>query len=85
MAYSGFGRASRRHGGSPVYVHVNFEVISVNGKPVDYAPVADTVWVPLKSVVVIRMKFKEFTGKSVFHCHILPHEDTGMMENFLIL
>jgi FtsP/CotA-like multicopper oxidase with cupredoxin domain len=77
------------HGGTeghPFHVHVNhFEVISVNGKPVDYAPVADTVWVPLKSVVVIRMKFKEFTGKSVFHCHILPHEDTGMMENFLIL
>ena len=30
------------------------------------------------------MRFKEFLGKSVFHCHILPHEDTGMMQNFLI-
>jgi FtsP/CotA-like multicopper oxidase with cupredoxin domain len=77
------------HGGTeghPFHVHVNhFEVISVDGNPVDYAPVADTVWVPLKSKVVIRMKFKEYTGKSVFHCHILPHEDTGMMENFLIV
>ncbi|HEY3453003.1 MAG TPA: multicopper oxidase family protein [Bryobacteraceae bacterium] len=77
------------HGGTeghPFHVHVNhFEVISVNGTPVDYPPVADTVWVPLKSTVVIRMRFKEFTGKSVFHCHILPHEDTGMMDNFLIL
>jgi len=77
------------HGGTeghPFHVHVNhFEVISVNGQPVDYAPVADTVWVPLKSSVVIRMRFKEFTGKSVFHCHILPHEDTGMMDNFLII
>lgn len=76
------------HGGTeghPFHVHVNhFEVISVNGTNVDYAPVADTVWVPLKSMVVIRMRFKAFTGKSVFHCHILPHEDTGMMENFLI-
>ncbi len=26
----------------------------------------------------------EWTGKGVFHCHILPHEDTGMMKNFLI-
>ncbi len=33
---------------------------------------------------MIRMRFKEFLGKSVFHCHILPHEDTGMMQNFLI-
>lgn len=23
-------------------------------------------------------------GKTVFHCHILPHEDTGMMQNLLI-
>ena len=77
------------HGGTeghPFHVHVNhFEVISINGAPVDFAPVADTVWVPLKSEVVIRMRFKEFTGKSVLHCHILPHEDTGMMENFLIV
>jgi FtsP/CotA-like multicopper oxidase with cupredoxin domain len=31
------------------------------------------------------MAFKEFAGKAVYHCHILPHEDTGMMQNFLIL
>lgn len=77
------------HGGTeghPFHVHVNhFEVISVNGKPVSYPPVADTVWVPLKSTVVIRMRFLQYTGKSVFHCHILPHEDTGMMDNFLIV
>ena len=28
---------------------------------------------------MIRMKFVEFTGKFVFHCHILNHEDHGMM------
>ena len=77
------------HGGTeghPFHIHVNhFEVISVNGAPAEKTPIADTVWVPLESTVVIRMKFKEFTGKSVFHCHILPHEDTGMMVNFLII
>jgi FtsP/CotA-like multicopper oxidase with cupredoxin domain len=31
------------------------------------------------------MKFKEYTGKSAFHLHILPREDTGMMENYLIV
>jgi FtsP/CotA-like multicopper oxidase with cupredoxin domain len=35
--------------------------------------------------VVIRMRFKQWTGKSVYHCHILPHEDVGMMQNFLIV
>lgn len=35
--------------------------------------------------VLVRHHFKEWTGKAVYHCHILPHEDTGMMQNFLIL
>lgn len=77
-----------QHGGTeghPFHIHVNsFEVIAVNGKMLEPGTIKDTVWIPAKSKVVIRMKFKEFTGKSVFHCHILPHEDTGMMQNFLI-
>jgi len=28
----------------------------------------------------IRMAFQNFTGTYVFHCHILPHEDAGMMQ-----
>jgi suppressor of ftsI len=30
--------------------------------------------------VVIRNAFSDFTGKFVFHCHILGHEDAGMMQ-----
>lgn len=77
-----------QHGGTeghPFHIHVNsFEVISVNGKLLEPGTIKDTVWIPAESTVVIRMRFKEFVGKSVFHCHILPHEDTGMMQNFLI-
>jgi suppressor of ftsI len=77
-----------QHGGSeghPFHIHVNsFEVISVNGAKLPPGTFKDTIWIPAKSKVVIRMKFKEWDGKSVFHCHILPHEDTGMMQNFLI-
>jgi multicopper oxidase len=29
--------------------------------------------------VVVRMQFEDFVGRFVYHCHILPHEDTGMM------
>jgi len=76
------------HGGTeghPFHIHVNhFEVVSIDGTPLSPVVVQDTVWVPMKSTVVIRMRFKEWLGKSVFHCHILPHEDTGMMQNFLI-
>ena len=77
------------HGGDeghPFHIHVNgFEVISVGGKPFPPGTVMDTIWVPAGSEAVIRMRFKDWVGKSVFHCHILPHEDTGMMQNFLIL
>ncbi|WP_119681296.1 multicopper oxidase domain-containing protein [Indioceanicola profundi] len=44
----------------------------------------NTIWVPVDTTVVIRAKFKRWVGKSVLHCHILPHEDTGMMQNSLI-
>jgi FtsP/CotA-like multicopper oxidase with cupredoxin domain len=30
--------------------------------------------------VVIRQRYPDFTGTFVLHCHILPHEDRGMME-----
>jgi FtsP/CotA-like multicopper oxidase with cupredoxin domain len=84
------------HGGTeghPFHIHVNhFEVISItstdNGQSTttSFPPgtIQDTIWVPVKSTAVIRMKFKQWAGKAVYHCHILPHEDTGMMGNFLI-
>jgi FtsP/CotA-like multicopper oxidase with cupredoxin domain len=72
--------------GHPFHIHVNsFEVISVDGKPVPPGTIQDTVWVGKGQTVVIRQRYKQHMGKSVFHCHILPHEDTGMMQNFLIL
>ena len=77
------------HGGTeghPFHVHVNsFEVISVGGNPLPPGTIQDTIWIPQDTIVVIRMKFQQWLGKSVFHCHILPHEDTGMMQNFLIV
>ena len=30
--------------------------------------------------VKIRTRFDDFTGLFVFHCHILAHEDRGMMQ-----
>jgi FtsP/CotA-like multicopper oxidase with cupredoxin domain len=72
--------------GHPFHIHVNgFEVISIGTIPQPPGLIQDTVWVTVNTKVVIRTKFKQFTGKSVLHCHILPHEDTGMMQNFLIL
>jgi len=80
---------SGEHGGTeghPFHIHVNdFEVKSIAGIEQRRGLIQDTIWVQQNTASVIRMRFKEWTGKSVFHCHILPHEDTGMMQNFLIL
>ncbi|MFG1705044.1 multicopper oxidase family protein [Nonomuraea sp. M3C6] len=64
------------------HVHVNdFQVISVNGRPYDSRGWQDTVQLPTRGEVVIRMRFRDFLGKYPFHCHILNHEDRGMMAN----
>ena len=81
--------ANTHHGsfeGHPFHIHVNsFEVISIGGVKQPPGLIQDTIWVPNNKTVVVRMRFKEYVGKSVYHCHILPHEDTGMMQNFLIV
>ena len=70
-------RSGEQH---PFHIHVNqFQVMSVNGRSVPPSGLQDTVPLPVGGTVVIRMKFVEFTGKFVFHCHILNHEDHGMM------
>ena len=73
------------HEGHPFHIHVNaFEVVSIGGVAQPAGTLMDTVWVTPGQDVVIRSRYKQWVGKSVYHCHILPHEDTGMMRNFMI-
>ena len=39
----------------------------------------DVVNVPAHSSIRVRIPFEDFTGNTVYHCHILDHEDLGMM------
>jgi len=40
----------------------------------------DSIWIPRnRGRVVFRMRFPDFVGAYVHHCHILLHEDNGMM------
>ena len=63
----------------PFHIHVNdFQVMTDNGEPI--APhYEDTIAVPPGGQIVIRTRFLDFPGKFVYHCHILAHEDAGMM------
>ncbi|HVK20749.1 MAG TPA: multicopper oxidase domain-containing protein [Actinokineospora sp.] len=60
---------------------VQFRVVSRNGVAV--APVEagwkDTVTVHAGETVLVNTTFTGFTGKYVFHCHLLDHSNNGMM------
>ncbi len=70
-------KASMDH---PFHLHTNrFQVIERNGQPERPLAWKDTVSVGSYETVTIRVKFEDFTGRTVYHCHILDHEDQGMM------
>jgi len=62
------------------HLHTNpFQVIARNGKPDPYQAWEDTLRVRANETVRIRIPFRDFAGKTVYHCHVLDHEDLGMM------
>ncbi len=70
-------KASMDH---PFHLHVNrFQVTERNGQPEPFLAWKDTVSVGSYETVTIRVRFEDFTGRTVYHCHILDHEDQGMM------
>lgn len=70
----------------PMHIHINpFQVVAINGEPVADRPWYDTHIVPAAGTLTIRSRFEDFDGDCVTHCHILPHEDAGMMMNVRIL
>ncbi len=69
----------------PFHVHGHaFQVISRDGKTEKLLAWRDTVLVKRNETVRVRIPFRDFAGKTVYHCHILDHEDLGMMGNLMI-
>jgi FtsP/CotA-like multicopper oxidase with cupredoxin domain len=62
----------------PMHIHTNaFQVIQPDGSP--ERAWRDVALVRAGDRLRIRMAFRDFTGKLMYHCHILDHEDLGMM------
>ena len=69
------------------HIHqLSFQVMSVNGKPEPFNGLLDTVRVPEHGQVTIRLPFTkpEIVGEFMYHCHVLKHEDRGMMQNIVV-
>ncbi|HLR43317.1 MAG TPA: multicopper oxidase domain-containing protein [Pseudogracilibacillus sp.] len=65
----------------PYHIHgTQFKVISVNGEepPAHLQGYKDTISLEPDDTVKLAVKFKE-EGVYMYHCHILEHEDNGMM------
>jgi FtsP/CotA-like multicopper oxidase with cupredoxin domain len=64
----------------PFHLHgFQFQVLDRNGVPERVRRWKDTVNVPKHETVRFIVRFDDFPGKWMFHCHILDHEDHGMM------
>ena len=70
------------------HVHdVQFKVLRVNGKlpPPLYAGPKDTILLFPGDQITIALRFEDYTGIYMYHCHFLEHEDRGMMGQFEVL
>ena len=64
----------------PFHIHTNtFQVVSESDRSPRFQAWKDTVNVPRGGSVRVRIPFQDFPGRTVYHCHILDHEDLGMM------
>jgi suppressor of ftsI len=71
----------------PFHIHqVHFLAYAQNGAPLPDPAWLDTVNVPYGGSVDVILDFTDpiIRGMSVFHCHLLNHEDKGMMAKILL-
>ena len=62
----------------PMHLHTNpFQLVDENGAA--ERAWRDVILVKAGAEARFRVAFKDFAGKTVQHCHILDHEDQGMM------
>lgn len=75
----------------PFHIHdIEFFVLDINGNPPppEYAGYKDVILVKPNDTVRFITKFTDFADDMVpymYHCHLLHHEDDGMMGTFLVL
>lgn len=75
----------------PFHIHdIQFQILTRNGQPPpeNERGWKDTVLVKQKETVRVIAQYSDFADPDVpymFHCHILEHEDAGMMGQFVVV
>ncbi|MBW1635095.1 MAG: multicopper oxidase domain-containing protein [Deltaproteobacteria bacterium] len=66
---------------------VQFQILSRNGRtpPAHEQGRKDTVLIMPGETVRIISRFRDYTGVYMYHCHLLEHEDDGMMGQFEVI
>ncbi|MGC4152307.1 MAG: multicopper oxidase domain-containing protein [Propionicimonas sp.] len=73
------------------HVHdVQFQILDIDGRepPPQLQGWKDTVWLPNSQRVRLIMRFTDYTSNEwpyMYHCHMLRHEDQGMMGQFIVV
>jgi FtsP/CotA-like multicopper oxidase with cupredoxin domain len=66
--------------GHPFHLHAwPFHVLAASAGTPPTGVRQDVVLIPARGWVRLRIPFTDYPGRSVYHCHILDHEDLGMM------
>ena len=71
-------------------INVRFRVVDDDGEPppARLAGPKDTVFIPPGATVRIVVRFSDYTDPTtpyMFHCHVLLHEDNGMMGQLTVV
>jgi len=71
---------------------MDFLVKSINNQDIDETGLRDVIDIPYQQdgvpgevKVIIPFTDPNMVGRFVFHCHIVEHEDSGMMANVVVL
>lgn len=73
------------------HIHdVQFQILDIDGQapPPHLEGWKDTIWLPPRQEFRLIMTFTDYASEEwayMYHCHILRHEDQGMMGQFLVV
>jgi FtsP/CotA-like multicopper oxidase with cupredoxin domain len=75
--------------GAPHTVHlhdIDQQCLTRNGGPCyPYETMKETWLLDPGETIEVKLKFTDYTGRYVFHCHMTEHEDDGMMSQFEVV